>query len=228
MESIKSPEALQEYVVKYHLEDIFSCDLSQIATVVTYHAHEQIYRAGSRAQMLLVLVDGECLAYVINSVGKIHSELHYSGLNIMGLVSVLWDEPVINDIVALTDCTFLYIPADRFRSVLLQDVKFLNYAVRWLGNHIRKNESHFEPLNTRLASFILQTERDDIFQPNMTVCADILETSYRHLMRTLRGFCDMGLLGREKRGRYRILSRQGLLDIQRSPRATGRDRGMPT
>lgn len=214
MERIYDPERLAYYTEVHGLNEIFSSDLREISSLVHYKAHEQLYCAGSRAQMLLILVEGECLAYVVNSMGKIHSELHYSGLNIMGLVSVLWDEPVINDIIALTDCTCLYIQAERFRSSLLKDVKFLNYAVRYLADHIRNNEFHFEPLNIRLASFILKMEKNDIFEQNLMLCADILETSYRHLLQTLRAFCDQGILVRQKKGRYRILSRKALLDIQ--------------
>lgn len=214
MERIHDLARLQYYTDLYGLDGIFSSDLKEISSLVVYKAHEQLYRAGSRAQMLLILVEGECLAYVLTSMGKIHSELHYSGLNIMGLVSVLWDEPVINDITALTDCTCLCIQADRFRSTLLNDVKFLNYAVRYLADHIRNNEFHFEPLNIRLASFILKVEKDGVFEQNLMLCADILETSYRHMLRTLRSFCDDGILTRQKKGRYLILSRKALLEIQ--------------
>ena len=37
------------------------------------------------------------------------------------------------------------------------------------------------------------------------VCADVLETSQRHLLRTLRSFCDGGILEHVGRSRYRIL-----------------------
>ncbi|OYO76234.1 hypothetical protein CG709_15530, partial [Lachnotalea glycerini] len=44
-----------------------------------------------------------------------------------------------------------------------------------------------------------------IFSENLTALSELLGTSYRHLLRTLRNFCDNGYLLKEK-GYYKIIA----------------------
>ena len=58
----------------------------------------------------------------------------------------------------------------------------------------------FEALESRLASFILKNSKDNIFHYNLTECAELLCTSYRHLLRVLNSFCTNNKLS--KNGKY--------------------------
>ena len=84
------------------------------------------------------------------------------------------------------------------------DIKFWDILYN-IFMHIRKNFIHYEQLPTRLAQFILREQKDGYFGYNTRLCADVLETSQRHLLRTLRSFCDGGILEHVGRSRYRIL-----------------------
>ena len=204
MVQINDPNLLRSLIQEHKLQDIFSFDLEQCAYVVRYDENELICHAGDFSSTLMILVEGECIAYDINKVGKIHCELHYHGLNILGLVSTLWNKPIINDIKTITPCTFVCIGIDKNWNNLHDDVKFLNYATLYLADHIRKSAGHFEQLSTRLASFILEMQHDSVFSYNLTLCADILGTSHRHLLRTLRDFCNLGILRHDGKGIYTI------------------------
>ena len=83
-----------------------------------------------------------------------------------------------------------------------------------MASHIRQNAAHFEPLETRLAAFILETEQDGVFRYNLTLCADLVETSYRHLLRTLHTFCAMGILKRKEKSSYLIADRSQLEELR--------------
>ena len=214
MRQLSDPALLQRYIDENHLQDMFSLDLSQAATLLSYEPEELMGQMGMIEDNFLILVEGECMAFVITGADKIHCECHYRGVNIMGMVSVLWRQPAINSIRAITPCVCLSIPADRYREELLNDVKFLRTAVEWLAAHMRKSASHFEPLETRLAAFILEMEQHGLFRYNLTLCADLLETSYRHLLRTLRTFCDLGLLQKQEKGTYAIIDRAMLEELQ--------------
>lgn len=213
MQLVQDKTLLRRYIRKFNLQSMFTLNLEANASLVHYDADELICHAGGYVSSLLILVDGECMAYVINQAGKLHCELHYHGLHMLGLVSALWDQPVINDIKTLTPCMFVMLPLAQNREALCQDTKFLTYSVRYLADHIRKSSSHFDPLSTRLASFILEMEKDGVFSVNLTLCADILETSYRHLLRTLQDFCQEGMLEHEGRGTYRILDAEKLHSV---------------
>jgi len=67
----------------------------------------------------------------------------------------------------------------------------------------------YESLESRLASFILKTEKDGIFSYNLTECAELLCTSYRHLLRIINLFCSTNKL--VKNGKfYKIIDRSYL------------------
>ena len=216
MRQIKNPEVLREYIARFHLQELFSFDLMEACTLTRYESDEILSRDGDVYDSLSFMLEGECIAYVITCTGKPHCENHYRGFNVMGLVGALWQEPSINTIRAITPCMILDIPLAVYRDQLLCDVRFLRFAVKNLAEHIRKSASHFERLEIRLSNFILEMEQDGVFNYNLTVCADLLEASYRHLLRTLRNFCDEGILSKTKKGSYLILDRARLEELRAS------------
>lgn len=200
-------------IEKNHFQEYFSMDLETCTTLVRYQAGESICHSGEIEPTILLLAEGECIASSITQTGKLHCELQYHSPNILGVAAALWGKPAINNIEALTPCLCLCISTERYDAALHSDVKFLNYACQYLADHIRNNSMHSEQLPTRLARFILNEQADGCFTYNIKVCADVLETSQRHLLRTLRSFCDAGILEHIGRGKYRILD-PDLLELQ--------------
>lgn len=214
MRQLNDPALMQHYINKYHLQDYFSFDLRSAAVLVRYEANEILGMSGRVVNTFSILVSGECIAYMITRSDKFHCECHYRDMHFMGMVGTLWNKPAINDIKALTPCLCLCFPAEIYRPILLNDVKFLRYAAEYMASHIRQNAAHFEPLETRLAAFILETEQDGVFRYNLTLCADLVETSYRHLLRTLHTFCAMGILKRKEKSSYLIADRSQLEELR--------------
>lgn len=213
MRQINDFALLKSYIDRHDLQQNFSFDLTKAATLVQFDAGETISLAGEVIQDFSVLVDGECMVYDITAGYKIHCESLYRGANFMGFVSILWDEPVLNNIQAVTPCILLNIPARTYRETLLNDVKFLRFGLRTLAGYIREHRIHFEPLKNRLASLILQEERNGVFRYNLTISADLLGISYRHLLRMVSDLCDMGALQKIKRGHYLIVNREYLCGL---------------
>lgn len=214
MRQITDPNVLQEYIARHHLQDLFSFDLTDACTLTRYETDEIIARDGYVYNSLSFLLEGECIAYVITGAGKPHCENHYRGFNVMGLVGALWQESSINTIRAITPCMMMDIPLSVYREQLLGDERFLRFAVKTLAEHIRKSAFHFEHLEVRLSNFILEMEKDGVFDYNLTICADLLEASYRHLLRILRNFCDEGILSKTKKGSYLIVDRARLENLR--------------
>ena len=207
MRQTRDPRQIQRYIDSFGLQNYFSLNLTDISTLTFYDKDEPLSSEGELHNQLEFLLEGECIAYTVTGANKIHCELHYRGFNVMGLVGALWNQPAINNIRSITPCTMLAIPLDTYRDTLLSDVKFLRFALENLSSHIRKNASHFERPEVRLASFILQMEKDNVFDYNLTICADLLEVSYRHLLRTLLSLCDQGILQKRSKGIYIIQDR---------------------
>ncbi len=214
MRRIDQPQKLKKYIDQYQLQQIFSFDLEKAAHLVAYDINETIIQTHEKSNDFLILVEGECIAFTLTAEDQIHCERYFRPVDIMGLVAVIWGSEAINDIQTLTPSLFIAIPMEEYRNILLEDVKFLRFAVAYLAKHIRENSRQFEPLQTRLANFILKMEKDNLFQRNLTLTANLLGTSYRHLLRTLKLFCDAEILKKEKRGTYRILDRKQLMRIE--------------
>ena len=213
MIQMNNPTLKHALIEKHHFQDHFSINLDECTSLLFYEAGEYLCHSGEIHPTVLLLADGKLIASSITKNGKVHCELQYQTPNILGLASAIWGKPAINSIETLTPCLCLSIPVDLYGTALHQDTKFLNFACLYLADHIRKNSMHYEPLPTRLAHFILREQKDGYFSYNIKLCADVLEASQRHLLRTLRTLCDMGILEHVGRGCYKILD-AGRLEIQ--------------
>ena len=204
MQNIDDKRLLRHYIDTYDLQTYFTLDLASIAVLQRYDAGEMLALEGRVCEYIWVLVKGECMAYVYTTNNKIHCECYFNDVSLLGEAATMWNEAPMNNIRTLTECDFVAISAVKYREALLNDNKFLRFAARTLALHVRKNVVHFDPLETRLANFILSAEKNGVFRYNLTQCADIMETSYRHLIRVLSMMCDSGILTKGERGDYHI------------------------
>ena len=211
MIQINNPALLRSLVAEHDLRRMFSIDLTQYATIAQYDANEVICRAGERPRSIILLLEGELIASFVTKGGQEHCELHYHSPNILGLVGAMWHQPAINDVKTMCPCLCIVLPIDKCEEALRQDTVFLNYACKYLADHIRTISSRFDPLPTRLARFILNESKNGMFSYNLTVCSEILGTSQRHLFRVMRDFCEQGILCRKTRGTYEILDPELLM-----------------
>ena len=67
-----------------------------------------------------------------------------------------------------------------------------------LNSGINLANSLTEPVETRLAKFILLHEEKGVFTHQLTTCAAVLNVSYRHLLRTITNFRENRILEKQK------------------------------
>ncbi|MEG2718091.1 MAG: helix-turn-helix domain-containing protein, partial [Clostridia bacterium] len=65
------------------------------------------------------------------------------------------------------------------------------------------------PLQARLCSYIRIVCANGFFHEKLTELAELLGTSYRHLLRTLDALCAQGVLSREENG-FRVMDEEAL------------------
>lgn len=225
MQIIHDKESLRKLVEQFGLQAYVTRDLLEIAEIHVYSAGEYIAKEGMRTPYFYFLVRGEIISYSYTCTGKIHCESYMSGFGILGQAAALWDQPAFNDVLALTECVFVCIRTEVYGQQLLEDNKFLRFVNYWLSQHVRENAQRHNPLEVRMAKFILRVEKGGVFRFNLSQCADILETSYRHLLRVLKQMCDSQLLQRNGNG-YRILNQRGLEQLSQGEfHLTGTDGG---
>ena len=66
-----------------------------------------------------------------------------------------------------------------------------------INNEGRYSTTLLDPLEVRLAQFILLNATNHLFTLQLTDCADALNTSYRHLLRIMKQLCALNILSKE-------------------------------
>lgn len=134
----------------------------------------------------------------------------------LGEASSLWGLLPKSSVKAVTDCICVSIPLNQYRNTLQQDVRFLQNTCQLLSYRLNSGvnlaNSLIEPVETRLAKFILAHQKQGKFSFRLTTCASILNVSYRHLLRTITNFRDAQILEKQK-SYYRICDIQALEEL---------------
>ena len=142
---------------------------------------------------------------------------YHDGFALLGEAASLWGNLPSNNVQALTECDCVGVSLSRHRDVLLNDVPFLQYVGKTLAERLTSRDESFllDPLEIRLSYFILANAQEGIFRFNLTEASKILNVSYRHLTRTLKSFCEDGLL--EKQGHaFLIVAPDALVRLSES------------
>lgn len=214
MKILNNPELLRKYIDQYHLQDFLTGNLMELSQLVSFETGEFIAREGGYNPNVYFLVQGDCICYVYTCTDRVHCEAYLRAPDVLGIAATIWGDDVFNDVEALSDCICIAIDAVKYHEELMNDVKFLRFAGHWMARHIRSSITHRDPLETRIAKFILKVEKESLFYFNLSQCADILETSYRHLLRVLKQLCENNILERSEKG-YKIVDRTSLEQLSR-------------
>jgi len=194
------------------MQEIFDFDVLNELKLMKASKSEYICYQEEEMRNLLFLVEGRAKVEKILANGKTMLLSFYESFGVMGDIELVHDGPVNCTIQALTTCYVLALPVEKARLYLQKDVKLLNYLCRALANKLESisNNSSINllyPLENRLASYInmVADEPEEmggkrIFCENLTHLAELLGTSYRHLLRTLNSLCQMNIMHKEKNG----------------------------
>lgn len=102
------------------------------------------------------------------------------------------------------------------RTQLQKDVRFLQNICQLLSYRLNSGinlaNSLTEPVETRLAKFILTHHENERFAFRLTTCASILNVSYRHLLRTITNFREANII-EKKKNYYLIHDIEALEDL---------------
>lgn len=207
MKRINDSKLLNQYIEKYNMNEIFSKDIKPYTELFLFSKGDHICREGENLSHLFFLVEGKAKVYSSLSNGKTILICFYNSGNIIGDVEFMKLEPANSNFQVIEDSYCIAISLQRVREYLLDDIKFMRFMCESLSQkliRLSKNSSInlLYPLENRLASYILDTGastdingvRVIIFNENLTEIANLLGTSYRHLLRTLKIFCKNGIL----------------------------------
>lgn len=202
MKKIQDAEQLSAYVEMHHLQDYMDSDILAMASLQYFEKEEHLIRTGTTSDFLYFLVDGTVIVYSYSSDTQNICIDHAKPATPLGEASSLWGLLPKSSVKAVSNCMCVSIPLNQYREQLQQDVRFLQNICQLLSYRLNSGinlaNSLTEPVETRLAKFILTNHENEKFSFRLTTCASILNVSYRHLLRTITNFRDANILEKKK------------------------------
>ena len=184
-----------------------------------FAAGEMLAKPGEALENLCFLVEGCATVYNAMENGRAAMLTEYRGAQTIGELELLMESPVLTgSIQANTSGAMLYLPLEPSRERLMNDAAILRYLGREVARKLERSsrlsaQDRLYPLSARLAAYLLYRqslpETGEWLTMPLTRLCELMGTSYRHLLRTLRDYCDLGYLFRESNG-YRIADAEGL------------------
>lgn len=199
------------YINKYNLNEIFTEDMTEYMELMVFEKNEYICKENEKIEYLYFFVKGKAKVYVSLKNGKSLLICFYYPLMVLGDLELVNFEEATTNIQVIEESLCIVLPFNKVREILLEDAKFLRYACESIADKLRRSSNNYSinllyPLENRLASYILVTEEQDNnseekilkFDGNLTEIAELLGTSYRHLLRTLNTLIQKGAIKKVK------------------------------
>ena len=215
MKRLNQPSLLADYVRKCRMQQVFSFDVSSIVELFSFWRGEFLVEIGVPSEYIYFLTSGEILVYTYTVSERLHSRDYYHGLSpVIGEVSILWGKPPSSTVQSLTKGTCVGISVSQHGAKLLNDNCFLRYVCQTMSERLYTSGfmTSLDPVEVRLAAFIIANSNNDLFSFKLSTCADLLDTSYRHLFRVISKLSSVGILKKAENG-YQILNNDALLQL---------------
>lgn len=211
---------IDAYYRQYRLDRFIPPALIGHFSLQHYQKGQPICEIGQPIESLSFLVAGNAKVFMPMENARQLLLCFYQPLQMLGDLEIFEANPrTVTGVEALTACTCLKLGRQTILATLGDNPVFLRQLCLSLGRKLgRVNRNSalnmLHPVENRLASYIIGTAsrvdgRPPEFTGNLTQIADFLGTSFRHVHRTLQGFCAQGLLAKEKT-RYTILNQAEL------------------
>lgn len=202
MKKISDPLLLRNYIEICNLQSYLDNDLISISNIYTFEKDEHLIHLERPSDFLYFLVEGTIRVYSYSSDTQNIVINRSEAVTLIGEASSLWDLSPKSNVIAETPCTCVGISLKRYRSLLQQDISFLQNVCQILSFRLNSGitlaNSLTEPVEIRLAKFILDNSPNQLFSFKLTTCSAILNVSYRHLLRTINNFKEEGILEKQK------------------------------
>ncbi|WP_338552217.1 helix-turn-helix domain-containing protein [Paenibacillus sp. KS-LC4] len=211
MIEIKDRQLLNHYLHLHQLESVFNERLHTYLTLYSFEQEELICGQGNVPQHMYVLVKGKIKVYTSSSEGKTLLISFKTPLEVIGDVEYIRGTEFLNTVEAVSPVIMIgiqhrwldkhggdYAPLLRF---LLENITRKFY---YKSNSMSLNV--MQPVDVRLASYLLSVSYDEsdaqfkgeLSTDHLRDVANLIGTSYRHLNRVIRQFCEAGLIERSK------------------------------
>lgn len=214
MKKLRNEKLKENYIKENKLNEIFTEDLEEEMELLFYKKGEYMCRQGEEIDYLLFFVKGKAKVSINLLNGKSLLICFYYPFMVLGDLELVTVNKASTDTQIMEDTYCIGLSLKKVRERLLGDAKFLVYISKSLGEKLERASKNgsinlLYPLENRLASYIIATkgmEEKNIysFKENLTEVAELLGTSYRHLLRTINSLCEKGIMSKKEKGSFFI------------------------
>lgn len=212
MKRINNGTKLDNYIKKYNIEDFFGIDMKKYMELHIFDKGNHLVKTNEPIDYFYFFVEGKVKVYTILKNGKSLLFRLYKPLNIIGDVEFINCTTANSNIEAINECLCIGISMSNIRKYAINDPTFLkcictSLGKKFISSSISSSINILYPLENRLASYLLAIAPENsqhynsdvgIITDKFTEMADLLGTSYRHLIRTINKLCDENIIKKEK------------------------------
>ncbi|RNB82388.1 hypothetical protein EDM56_24025 [Brevibacillus fluminis] len=217
MQKVLDTGKIRHAIGTYGLDQILTAETMAHIELFRFDRHEHLCKAEEQLDYLLFLIEGKAKVYMPQKNGKALLLQFYNPLKVIGDIEFMTMDHANSNIQAIEETYCLAVPMEVIRKCQLDDPAFLRYMCASLGDKLFRlskysSQNLLYPLENRVASYILAHEKSGCAgsMHSMTEVAELLGTSYRHLLRTFTNLCKQGAIVK-MRDRFEILD-IGLLE----------------
>ena len=218
MKKIEDPFIIEKYYNELNMQEIFINDVTKHMKLLKFDKYEYLSREEVDLEYLLFFIQGKAKVFKTLPNGRNLLLAFYNSIRVIGDIEIVKNQSATSTIQALSTCYCLAIPMKKARLELTNDRKFLKFTCESLAEKLaavsmNSSINLLYPLENRLASYInefLTNDEDSNiyidFDENLVNIAELLGSSYRHLLRTLNTLSKKGVLEKED-GKYKVINK---------------------
>lgn len=229
MEYIADQTALDTYIKKYNITELFSEQFfkqyRKYMSLAKFAKDEYVFYERGNIHYLYIFLNGKVKVCSLLSNGKQQLLNLITGTCVMGDLEFFNIANPYVTIQAVQETIVIALPMELTRKYLEQDPVFLKMIGEMLAKKIYVFSSNTAlnmnyQLKNRLCSYISFVSKEIMvedkkylyFNENLSDTADLLGTSYRHLQRILKDLREESILTRYEKG-YLITNLDQLMDF---------------
>ena len=224
MKKIEDPFIIEKYYNELNMQEIFINDVTKHMKLLKFDKYEYLSREEEDLEYLLFFIQGKAKVFKTLPNGRNLLLAFYNSIRVIGDIEIVKNQSATSTIQALSTCYCLAIPMKKARLELTNDRKFLKFTCESLAEKLaavsmNSSINLLYPLENRLASYInefLTNDEDSNiyidFDENLVNIAELLGSSYRHLLRTLNTLSKKGVLEKED-GKYKVINKVFLEEL---------------
>lgn len=222
MKEIKEREQLNHYLHTHQIESIFNEQLLPHLSLYSFEQGELVCSQGEVTDILYILVKGKVKIYTTSMEGKTIILSFKTPLEVIGDIEYVQGIEIINTVEAVSPVQMIGVHHHWLKKYGHDYAPLLKFLLDIITRKFSIKSSSLSlhlmyPVEVRLASYLLSVSSDEagtlfkweISTGGLMDVANLIGTSYRHLNRVIKQFCNDGLLERKK-GFILVKDREGL------------------